>query len=44
MGERQHANIQTTPPILDDRVSDLPPAAIDIVREEIVGRSEISSE
>jgi hypothetical protein len=37
MGGRQHTNIQTTLPILDQRVSDLPPAAIDIVREEIAG-------
>jgi hypothetical protein len=35
MGGRQHANIQTTSPILDQRTGGLPPAAIDIVREEI---------
>jgi hypothetical protein len=34
-GGRQHANIQTALPILDQRVGGLPPAAIDIVREEI---------
>jgi hypothetical protein len=34
-GLRQHANIQTTPPISYQRVSGLPPAVIDIVREEI---------
>jgi hypothetical protein len=43
-GERQHANIQPTPPMFDQRVGGLAPAAIDIVREEIAGRSEISSE
>jgi hypothetical protein len=32
---RQHANIQPTPPMFDQRVSGLAPAAIDIVREEI---------
>jgi hypothetical protein len=37
MGGRQHANIQTTPPISDQRVGGLPPADIDIVREEIDG-------
>jgi hypothetical protein len=37
MGVRQHANIQTTPPISDQRVGGLPPDAIDIVREEITG-------
>jgi hypothetical protein len=36
-GGRQHTNIQTTPPILDQRVRGLPPAAIDIVKEEIAG-------
>jgi hypothetical protein len=30
-----HANIHTTSPILDQKVIDLPLAAIDIVREEI---------
>ena len=37
MGERQHANIQPTPPMFDQRVGGLAPAAIDIVREEIAG-------
>jgi hypothetical protein len=32
---RQHANIQTTSPLLGQRAGGLPPAAIDIVREEI---------
>jgi hypothetical protein len=36
-GGRIHTNIQTTLPILDRRAGDLPPAAIDIVREEIAG-------
>jgi hypothetical protein len=36
-GGKQHTNIQTTSPILDQRASGLPPAAIDIVREEIAG-------
>jgi hypothetical protein len=36
-GGRQHASIETTSPILDQRVGGLPPAAIDIVREEIAG-------
>jgi hypothetical protein len=36
-GRKQHTNIQTNSPILDQRVGDLPPAAIDIVREEIAG-------
>jgi hypothetical protein len=36
-GGRRHTNIQTTSPILDQRVGGLPPAAIDIVREEIAG-------
>jgi hypothetical protein len=36
-GGRQYASIQTTSPILDQRTGGLPPAAIDIVREEIVG-------
>jgi hypothetical protein len=37
MGGRQHANIQPTPPMFDQRVGGLAPAAIDIVREEIAG-------
>jgi hypothetical protein len=37
MGGRQYASIQTTSPILDQRVDGLPPDAIDIVREEIAG-------
>jgi hypothetical protein len=37
MGGRQHANIQPTPPMFDQRVSGLAPATIDIVREEIAG-------
>jgi hypothetical protein len=36
-GGKQHANIQTNSPILDQRAGGLPPAAIDIVREEIAG-------
>jgi hypothetical protein len=36
-GERQHANIQPTPPIFNQRVGGLAPAVIDIVREEIAG-------
>jgi hypothetical protein len=36
-GGKQHTNIQTNSPILDQRVGGLPPAAIDIVREEIAG-------
>jgi hypothetical protein len=36
-GGKQHTNIQTTSPILDQRAGGLPPAAIDIVREEIAG-------
>jgi hypothetical protein len=36
-GGRQHANIQSTSPMFDQRVGGLAPAAIDIVREEIVG-------
>jgi hypothetical protein len=36
-GERQHTNIQPTPPMFDQRASGLAPAAIDIVREEIAG-------
>jgi hypothetical protein len=34
---KQHTNIQTTSPILDQRAGGLPPAGIDIVREEIAG-------
>jgi hypothetical protein len=34
-GGRQHANIQPTPPMFDQRAGGLAPAAIDIVREEI---------
>jgi hypothetical protein len=34
---RQHANIQPTPPMFDQRVGGLASAAIDIVREEIAG-------
>jgi hypothetical protein len=37
VGGRQYANIQTTSPISDQRADGLTPAAIDIVREEIVG-------
>jgi hypothetical protein len=36
-GRKQHTNIQTNSPILGQRAGDLPPAAIDIVREEIDG-------
>jgi hypothetical protein len=36
-GGRQHANFQPTPPMFDQRAGGLPPAAIDIVREEIAG-------
>jgi hypothetical protein len=36
-GGKQHTNIQTTSPILDQRAGDLPQAAIDIVREKIAG-------
>jgi hypothetical protein len=36
-GRRQHANIQPTPPMFDQRVGGLAPTAIDIVREEIAG-------
>jgi hypothetical protein len=36
-GERQHANIQPTPPMFDQRAGGLAPTAIDIVREEIAG-------
>jgi hypothetical protein len=36
-GERQHANIQPTPPMFNQRAGGLAPTAIDIVREEIAG-------
>jgi hypothetical protein len=36
-GERQHANIQPTPPMFNQRAGGLTPDAIDIVREEIAG-------
>jgi hypothetical protein len=36
-GGKQYTNIQTNSPILDQRAGGLPPAAIDIVREEIAG-------
>jgi hypothetical protein len=36
-GRKQHTNIQTNSPILDQRVGDLPLAATDIVREETAG-------
>jgi hypothetical protein len=36
-GGKQHTNIQTNSPILDQRVDGLPPAAINIVRGEIAG-------
>jgi hypothetical protein len=36
-GGKQYTNIQTNSPILDQRAGGLPPAAIDIVREEITG-------
>jgi hypothetical protein len=36
-GRKQHTNIQTHSPILDQRAGDLSLAAIDIVREEIAG-------
>jgi hypothetical protein len=36
-GERQHANIQSTPLMFDQRAGGLVPAVIDIVREEIAG-------
>jgi hypothetical protein len=36
-GGKQHTNIQTNSPILDQRAGGLPPAAIDVVREEIDG-------
>jgi hypothetical protein len=37
MGGRQHANIQLTPPMIDQRAGGLAPAAIEIVREGIAG-------
>jgi hypothetical protein len=43
-GGRQHANIQPAPQIFDQKADGLAPAAIDIVREEMLERSEISSE
>jgi hypothetical protein len=36
-GGRQHANIQSIPPMVDQRAGGHTPAAIDIVREEIAG-------
>jgi hypothetical protein len=36
-GGKQHTNIQINSPILDQRAGGLPPAVIDIVREEIAG-------
>jgi hypothetical protein len=36
-GGRQHTNMQPTPPMFDQRAGGLAPAAIDIMREEIVG-------
>jgi hypothetical protein len=36
-GGKQHNNIQTNSPILDQRAGGLPPAAIDIVKEKIAG-------
>jgi hypothetical protein len=36
-GRKQQTNIQTNSPILDQRAGDLPPPAIDIVREKIAG-------
>jgi hypothetical protein len=36
-GRRQHANIQPTPPMFDQRAGGLAPVAIDIVREETTG-------
>ena len=36
-GGKQYTIIQTNSPILDQRAGGLPPAAIDIVREEIAG-------
>jgi hypothetical protein len=43
-GGRQQTSVQTTSPMMGQRAGGLPSAAIAIVREEIVGRSEISSE
>ena len=37
MGGRQHANIQPTAPMIDQRAGGLAPTAIVIVREEIAG-------
>jgi hypothetical protein len=36
-GRKQHTNIQTNSPILDQRAGGLPSATIDIVREDIAG-------
>jgi hypothetical protein len=36
-GERQHANIQPTPHMFDQRAGGLAPAVIDMVREDIAG-------
>jgi hypothetical protein len=36
-GGRQQTNVQTTSPMMRQRVGGLPPAAIDILREEIAG-------
>jgi hypothetical protein len=36
-GGRQQTDVQTTSPMIGQRASGLPPAAIDIVREEIAG-------
>jgi hypothetical protein len=43
-GGRQQTDVQTTSPMIGQRVGGLPLAAIDIVREEIAGHFEISSE
>jgi hypothetical protein len=37
MGERQQTNVQTTSPMIGQRDGGLPPAVIDIIREEIAG-------
>jgi hypothetical protein len=37
MGGRQQTRVQTTSPMMGQRVGGLPVAAIDIVREEIAG-------
>jgi hypothetical protein len=36
-GGRQQTSVQTTSPMMGQRAGGLPPAAIDIVREEIAG-------